>query len=131
MFIKQEGNYYEYILHHSLSTFLIVFSFLTNQWLIGIMVLLCHDVSDLFLIMARGYKDYKNYSRKLLKIIYVFAMISWTFGRLIVFPACCVYTSLIGPYIAVSLTELQRDVLILPYTWMGYMLVKISPETWP
>lgn len=56
MFIRQEGNYYEYILHHSLSTFLIVFSYLTNQWLIGIMVLLCHDVSDLFLIMARGYK---------------------------------------------------------------------------
>ncbi len=58
MFIKQEGNYYEYILHHALSTFLIVFSFLTNQWLVGIMVLLCHDVSDLFLIMARGYKVY-------------------------------------------------------------------------
>jgi len=39
-----------------LSTFLILFSYLTNQWLIGIMVLLCHDISDLFLIIARGYK---------------------------------------------------------------------------
>lgn len=56
VFIRQEGNYYEYILHHSLSTFLIFFSYLTNQWLIGIMVLLCHDISDLFLIIARGYK---------------------------------------------------------------------------
>lgn len=56
MFIKQEGNYYEYVLHHSLSTFLIFFSYLTNQWLVGIMVLICHDLSDLFLIMARGYK---------------------------------------------------------------------------
>lgn len=56
MFIHQEGNYYEYILHHSLSTFLILFSYLTNQWLIGIMVLLCHDISDLFLIFCRGYK---------------------------------------------------------------------------
>lgn len=107
MFIKQEGNYYEYILHHSLSTFLIVFSYLTNQWLIGIMVLLCHDISDLFLIMARGYKDYKNYSRNLLKVIYVFAMGSWTVGRLIVFPACCVYAALIGPSYALELNILS------------------------
>lgn len=56
MFIRREGNYYEYILHHSLSTFLILFSYLTNQWLVGIMVLLCHDGSDFFLIIARGYK---------------------------------------------------------------------------
>jgi len=35
---------------------LIFFSYLTNQWLVGIMVLLCHDASDFFLIMARGYK---------------------------------------------------------------------------
>lgn len=56
MFIRQEGNYYEYILHHALSTFLIIFSFLTNQWLVGIMVLLCHDLSDFFLISARAYR---------------------------------------------------------------------------
>jgi ceramide synthetase len=56
MFIRREGNYYEYVLHHALSTFLILFSYLTNQWLIGIMVLLCHDSSDFFLIIARGYK---------------------------------------------------------------------------
>lgn len=56
MFIRQEGNYYEYVLHHSLSTFLILFSYLTNQWLVGIMVLLCHDASDFFLILGRGYR---------------------------------------------------------------------------
>lgn len=56
MFIRQEGNYYEYVLHHSLSTFLILFSYLSNQWLIGIMVLFCHDISDFFLIIARGYR---------------------------------------------------------------------------
>lgn len=56
MFIRQEGNYYEYILHHSLSIFLIVFSYLMNMWLIGILVLLLHDLSDFFLISARTYK---------------------------------------------------------------------------
>ena len=56
MFIRQEGNYYEYILHHALSTFLIVFSYLMNMWLIGTFVLLVHDCSDFFLISARTYK---------------------------------------------------------------------------
>ena len=102
MFIKAEGNYYEYILHHALSTFLILFSYLTNQWLVGIMVLLCHDVSDLFLIISRGYKDYKHYSKILLKISYVITIIFWVGGRLIVFPACCVYASLVGPSIVLE-----------------------------
>jgi|688.fasta_scaffold27324_7 hypothetical protein len=31
--------------------------------------------------------------------MYVFAMVSWTVGRLIVFPACCVYASLVSPFI--------------------------------
>lgn len=56
MFIRSEGNYYEYILHHALSNFLILFSFLTNMWLIGIMVLLCHDLSDFGLTICRAYK---------------------------------------------------------------------------
>ncbi len=55
-FIKQEGNFYEYALHHGLSTFLIIFSYLMNMWLIGIFILVIHDLSDLFLILARAYR---------------------------------------------------------------------------
>lgn len=39
-----------------MSVFLISFSYLTNQWLIGIFVLLIHDVSDLVYALARFYK---------------------------------------------------------------------------
>ena len=56
MFIRAEGNYYEYILHHALSTFLIFFSYLMNMWLVGIIVLFLHDSSDFFLIFCRTYK---------------------------------------------------------------------------
>jgi len=55
IFIRPEGNYYEYALHHSLSVFLITFSYLMNMWLIGLWVLLIHDASDFFLILGRGY----------------------------------------------------------------------------
>lgn len=56
MFIRTEGNYFEYALHHGLSVFLIVFSYLSNQWLIGIFVLLVHDYSDFSLTLARSYR---------------------------------------------------------------------------
>lgn len=54
-FIKSEGNYYEYVLHHGVSTFLIMFSYLTNLWQIGIMILMIHDWSDCWLAIARLY----------------------------------------------------------------------------
>jgi hypothetical protein len=56
LFIRSEGNFFEYALHHGLSIFLIVFSYLTNQWLVGIFVLFIHDYSDFALILARSYK---------------------------------------------------------------------------
>ncbi len=56
VFIRPEGNFFEYALHHGLSIFLIIFSYLTNQWLIGIFVLFVHDYSDFALITARAYK---------------------------------------------------------------------------
>ena len=56
VFIRSEGNFFEYSLHHGLSVFLIVFSYLTNQWLIGLFVLMIHDYSDCGLIIARMYR---------------------------------------------------------------------------
>jgi len=55
IFIKSEGNFYEYTLHHGLAIFLIVFSYLINLWMMGIWVLLVHDISDFWLILGRGY----------------------------------------------------------------------------
>ena len=56
LFIRAEGNYYEYALHHALSIFLITFSYSMDQWLIGSFVLLIHDFTDLTLICSRAYK---------------------------------------------------------------------------
>ncbi len=56
LFIKAEGSYFEFGLHHSLSVFLIMFSYLTNMWLVGVLVLVIHDSSDFTLILARFYR---------------------------------------------------------------------------
>jgi hypothetical protein len=64
------------------SIFLIVFSYLTNQWLVGIFVLFVHGSSDFALILARSYKviflstqDYKHYYGR----YYWPRYISWTY----------------------------------------------------
>lgn len=54
-FIRREGHLYEYALHHGVSSVLISFSFLTNQWLVGILVLFIHDMSEITFIIGRGY----------------------------------------------------------------------------
>lgn len=104
VFIKPEGNFFEYALHHGLSVFLIVFSYLSNQWIIGIFVLLVHDYSDFALIMARTYKDYKYYSKKLLDVIYVHAFISWIGCRIVLFCYCCIYASI---YVMINVFMVQ------------------------
>jgi hypothetical protein len=54
-FIRQEGNFYEYLLHHGLATFLILFSYLMNYWLIGIFIIFIHDLSDFAIGAGRLY----------------------------------------------------------------------------
>jgi hypothetical protein len=56
VFIRSEGNFFEYSLHHGLSVFLIIFSYLSNLWWVGMTVLLLHDYSDFALILARLYR---------------------------------------------------------------------------
>lgn len=49
---------------------------------------------------------------------------TWILGRLIVFPSCCVYASLIGPEIVKQrITNFDDHVLLLPSRWMSFMLV--------
>lgn len=52
---KTEMKYYEKLLHHMLAASLIAFSALSNDFLIGIMVLFTHDFSDVFLAFGRTY----------------------------------------------------------------------------
>lgn len=59
-------------------------------------------------------------------MFYVLVMLSWIGGRLVVFPVCCVYYSLIRPdYVSEALSDVQANVLNLPYSWMGTMLLAL------
>ena len=98
VFIRSEGNFYEYTLHHGLSTFLIFFSYLMNMWLIGIFVLLIHDASDFFLILGRAYRDYKYLRGYMIKLFYFTGALAWMFCRIFLLSYCCVYSSFSSAY---------------------------------
>lgn len=91
MFIKPEGNFFEYALHHGITTFLIVFSYLMNFWTAGILILMIHDLSDAVLALARLYGDYKYKRKWVVDVIYGCTVISWIGCRIIIHTSCCVF----------------------------------------
>jgi hypothetical protein len=98
VFIRPEGSFYEYTLHHALSTFLIFFSFMMNFWITGIFILFIHDLSDAFLIIPRAYRDYKKINKPFLILQYVVMVVSWISCRIFMLSYCAVYTSIRNLY---------------------------------
>jgi len=68
------------------------------MWLIGIFVLLIHDVSDFWLILGRAYRDYKHFNRTVIEIIYYIGGPMWVICRIFLLSYCCVYSSLYSAY---------------------------------
>ena len=126
LFVRSEGNFYEYALHHGISTFLIFFSYLMNMWLIGIFVLLIHDISDFFLILARGYREYKYLNKRVLECLYVLAMIAWLFCRIFLLSYCCVFSSIDSAYYAYSNSDAFHptvlETILIPGIFMAFLL---------
>jgi hypothetical protein len=100
-----------------------------NMWLVGIFVLLIHDVSDIVLILGRGYRDYKKVNKGLLMGIDAVGFTVWVFCRIFLLSYCCVYSSVKTVYEFWS-NEAGRnnkvyEVLIFPGVFMGFMLFSL------
>lgn len=85
---RGDGKFYEYTLHHSCTVFLIWFSYMMNYLLVGIIVLLIHDPSDVLLILVRAYNDMKKRILILNIGIFVASYSFWVFARNYVLPSC-------------------------------------------
>ena len=130
VFIRSEGNFYEYSLHHGLSTFLIFFSYLMNMWLIGIFVLFIHDFSDFFLIVGRAYRDYKNLNKAVLNVIYYMGGSAWIGCRILLLSYCCVYSSMYSVYEFFihreNYSDSTFDLIMVPGIFMAFMLLALQ-----
>ena len=85
-----EPKYYEVLLHHGVSVFLIFFSYLSNSVAVGSMVLFTHDPGDIFLDLSRVYNDYKGAKKSIVIGIFLIFVVQWIFLRLYVFPWCII-----------------------------------------
>ena len=128
VFIRAEGNYYQYALHHGLSTFLIFFSFdeyvddghishFYSRYQQN-----CYDV-------CRGYRDYRKVNRKLLTLIDILGLLLWVFCRIFLLSYCCVYSSFNSFYQFITYPEKFNPIIkhyfLLASGFMVFMLFSL------
>ena len=85
----KSNDYYEMILHHLVTIYLYLFSYMGNL-LVGALVAFVHDVSDIFVCLSRtfGESEFKTPSY----VFYCCLLISWLYTRLGVFPMIIYYS---------------------------------------
>lgn len=90
---RKDKKFFEYVLHHGMALLLIFYSYCTNFIKTGSVVLLVHDFSDIFIVLARGYGDFSFKNRKIVNIIYITAFSIWCYCRLYVYPVYSIFVT--------------------------------------
>ena len=88
---RKEPKFYEMFLHHYVAFWLIFYSYLLNYTLMGGIVLITHDIGDIFLTFGRAYDSFKNKIKSIWFANYILILASWIYTRLYVFPKCLIW----------------------------------------
>lgn len=88
---RSDKKYLEFVLHHSLTIFLILYSYATNFINLGSLTLIMHDCSDALLSLTRGYSYLKNKSTFVIALMYFSGVSLWIYTRLYVFPVYAIW----------------------------------------
>lgn len=80
---NKSNDYLEMVLHHVVTFYLYAFSYMSNT-LIGPIVALIHDFSDVFLHIARIFSETEYH--KVTGVSLGIAMIAWVYARLSLLP---------------------------------------------
>lgn len=86
--------------HHIVTSGLLIYSYAVNFTRVGVVVLLIHDISDIFLELAK----LCNYSKRENQSMVWFAvfLISWIVLRVVIFPAFVIRSTLFEPVTLVA-----------------------------
>ena len=105
-------------MHHSVACSLILFSMMCNKIAVGVMILIVHDASDIFLAGARFYFEAhfkKNNLVSMVMIVLLFGV--WIYMRLIVYPFCL----LANVYINIPLPTDEWYIIKYEFTYLAVM----------
>lgn len=91
-FEPKRKDWWEMFIHHIVTMLLIFFSWIVNFARIGVVVLLCHDGSDIFLEVAKIF-NYLKYGTLCDTMFSLFAL-AFFVGRLVLYPWRVVYVAL-------------------------------------
>jgi len=89
---RKDEKFYEMHLHHWIAFWLIAYSYLLNYTNLGGIVIILHDVADIFFSSGRVYDSLRNKIKVIWYGCAISILISWIYSRLIFFPACVIYT---------------------------------------
>ena len=81
---KPKNDFIEMLLHHIVTVALVGLAYYMNYMTMSLLVLFCHDFSEVFSYLVRIFVDtkYSNFA----VICYVGLLVSWFYMRLVVFP---------------------------------------------
>ena len=57
----------------------------------GSLILLVHDIGDIFLVLVRGYMDFKYRNKTFEKLLVVITFVTWCHSRLYLYPKYSLY----------------------------------------
>lgn len=89
-------DFWVMLTHHVVTICLIGFSYSTNLHRIGMLVLMVHDVSDIFLDFGKCFHFIKWES--FATVTFVGLISSWAYYRLWLYPTRCLYSSAVEAY---------------------------------
>jgi hypothetical protein len=141
LFKRDEAKYYEYFLHHHLSFIMILNSYFQHQWPMGSVIMVTHDLTDIFLASTRATEAFfkpkgNSWKANLIYAQFTSTVLVWFWSRLYVSAAVGMYGSTImigtlgGPvwqYIGIAFTfsvSLLYVLYILDLYW-GITMLKI------
>ncbi|ELP95158.1 protein ASC1, putative [Entamoeba invadens IP1] len=125
------NDYYDTLLHHVATIFLVVFSYLNNCGRIGICVMVLHNIVDAVMYFTKCTNDFKNQIP--CDIGFIFLVISYARFRLWVFPRYIIYAAFqayhvipegaTGGYIVYGLlVGMLCSLLVLHIYWFSLIL---------
>ncbi len=88
---NRRADFLQMLTHHLATIVLVGMSYCWNYWRVGLVVLLLHDVVDIFLYLTKASKEMTFCPRQVTEALFVIFAVSFFVLRLVIFPTVCVW----------------------------------------
>lgn len=102
---KKHADYNEITIHHLITFGMIVMAYLCMLYPLGIMILFCSDITDMFMFLSKSTRDVQLLPNSLFDVLALVTMASWFYIRGFVMPYCGAYLSSFGLYYMMALED--------------------------